>query len=139
MIIAERKPIKELLDMLAGHDQVLLVGCKGCVMVCNAGGVKEVGALATVMPLRSAREARAIHKNKKRRGVEVFRDVMTRLEGVPEQAQAQEGLKICIEQMMQALKEMKGVQGVHIMSAGWEEAIPELVKESGLQRPQAKG
>ncbi|MDI6790878.1 MAG: methylenetetrahydrofolate reductase [Thermodesulfobacteriota bacterium] len=100
------------------------------------GLIEKCSILATVMPLRSAREARAIHEE--RRGVEVSRDVMTRLEGVLEPEQAQEGLKICAEQM-QALKEMKGVQGIHIMSAGREEVIPELIKKSGLETARAKG
>lgn len=100
------------------------------------GLIEKCSILATVMPLRSAREARAIHE--KRRGIEVSRDILTRLEGVPEQAQAQEGLKICIEQM-QVLKEMKGVRGIHIMSAGREEVIPELIKESGLETARARG
>ncbi|MFZ5994353.1 MAG: methylenetetrahydrofolate reductase [Thermodesulfobacteriota bacterium] len=99
------------------------------------GLIEKCLILATVMPLRSAREARAIHE--KRRGVEVSQDIMTRLGGVPEPEQAREGLRICAEQI-QALKEMKGVRGVHIMSAGREEVIPELIKESGLETARAK-
>jgi len=60
MIIAERKPIKELLEMLAGHDRVLLVGCKGCVTVCNAGGVREVGVLASALRIARRRQGRPI-------------------------------------------------------------------------------
>ena len=55
MIIAEGKPIKEILDMIAPYDKILLVGCKGCVTVCSTGGEKEVGILASA--LRLARKA----------------------------------------------------------------------------------
>ena len=55
MIIAEGKPIKEILDMIAPYDKILLVGCKGCVTVCSTGGEKEVGILASA--LRLARQA----------------------------------------------------------------------------------
>ena len=54
MIVAERKPIEELLDMVKDFQKILIVGCKGCVTVCNAGGRKEVGILASI--IRLARE-----------------------------------------------------------------------------------
>jgi len=54
MIIAERKPIEEILEMVRAFKKILIVGCKGCVTVCNAGGRKEVGILASI--IRLARE-----------------------------------------------------------------------------------
>lgn len=51
MIIAERKPMKELLSMVSGVKRLLIVGCRGCVAVCSAGGDKEVAILAAALRL----------------------------------------------------------------------------------------
>ncbi len=55
MIIADGKPVKEILAMIAPYQKIVLAGCKGCVTVCSAGGEKEVGILASA--LRLARQA----------------------------------------------------------------------------------
>jgi len=53
MVIAESKPVSEILEMIKEYNKVLVAGCKGCVTVCNAGGQKEVEILAS--ELRIAR------------------------------------------------------------------------------------
>lgn len=55
MIIAEAKPIQEILALIEPYDKILIIGCKGCVSVCSTGGEKEVGILASA--LRLARQA----------------------------------------------------------------------------------
>jgi ferredoxin len=47
MIVAEQKPFEEIKGLIAGADNVLVVGCGTCVTVCFAGGEKESGILAT--------------------------------------------------------------------------------------------
>jgi ferredoxin len=49
MIVADRKTIGEIRDMIRGHDRVLLVGCGTCVTVCLAGGEREVGILGSAV------------------------------------------------------------------------------------------
>jgi ferredoxin len=51
MIIAERKPLNEIKNFILGKQKVLLVGCRGCVTVCNSGGPKEVEVLASLLKL----------------------------------------------------------------------------------------
>jgi ferredoxin len=51
MIIAERKPLEEIKEMIAGYKRILLVGCGTCVTICWAGGEKEVGILSSQLRL----------------------------------------------------------------------------------------
>ncbi len=60
MIVAERKPLNELVAMVDRCKKVLVLGCKGCVTVCNAGGVKEVGILASALRIAAKKEGREL-------------------------------------------------------------------------------
>ena len=57
MIIAEQKPMDEILGFLQGHRKVLVLGCGTCVTVCLAGGEREVATLASVLRLGGKLEA----------------------------------------------------------------------------------
>lgn len=61
MILAELKPIEEILSYLGGAERVLLVGCHGCVTVCGAGGQKEVDLLADALELAHKAKGLTIH------------------------------------------------------------------------------
>lgn len=60
MIIAERKPLKEIRDMLAGYKKILMVGCGTCVTICWAGGEKEVQILSSQLKLASSKQEREL-------------------------------------------------------------------------------
>ena len=45
MIIAEKKPIEEIIDEVKDFNRLLILGCNECVTVCEAGGKKEVEIL----------------------------------------------------------------------------------------------
>jgi ferredoxin len=49
MIVADKKPIEEIIEDIKNHKKVLVLGCNECVTVCEAGGKKEVGILASAL------------------------------------------------------------------------------------------
>jgi len=49
MIVADKKPIEEIVEELKTHKKILILGCNECVTVCEAGGKKEVGILASAL------------------------------------------------------------------------------------------
>jgi len=49
MIVAEKKPIEEIIDEVKDFQKILIAGCNECVTVCEAGGKKEVGILASAL------------------------------------------------------------------------------------------
>jgi ferredoxin len=60
MIIANPKPINEILDMIQDAKKILIIGCKGCVTVCNVGGTKEVGILASTLKIARKKQGNPI-------------------------------------------------------------------------------
>jgi ferredoxin len=53
MIVAERKKIPELVDILHGHKKILVLGCGTCVTVCLAGGEREVSIISSALRIAS--------------------------------------------------------------------------------------
>jgi len=69
-------------------------------------------------------------------GMDVPDEIISRLQGVARDKQAEEGIKIALEQIAE-FKEMKGVAGVHLMAIEWEHRVPEIAERAGmLPRPQ---
>jgi len=84
---------------------------------------------------RSAKAARYLRDTVP--GIDVPADVVARLEGAPPERQAEEGIRIAAE-IVQELRGMSGLAGVHLISIKGDEAIVRLVEESGLlPRPAA--
>jgi ferredoxin len=69
MIVADRKPLVEIQGMVANSSKILVVGCKGCVTVCNVGGLKEVEILASSL---------RIGRNKNGKSMEIDEAVLER-------------------------------------------------------------
>lgn len=65
MIVADRKAIGEIIEMIKDCNKVLIVGCKGCVTVCNVGGDKEVGILASTLRIARKKEGHPIEVDEK--------------------------------------------------------------------------
>ncbi len=64
-------------------------------------------------------------------GVHIPYDIIQRLQKTPKKKKRQEGKNICVE-IIQQLKEIEGVAGVHIMAYRQEELVAEIVEEAGL-------
>jgi ferredoxin len=58
MIVAERKPLGEIAEMIAPYQKVTVIGCRSCVAICLAGGEKEVKMLVSAMKLKNRKEGR---------------------------------------------------------------------------------
>lgn len=102
--------------------------------VVDRGLDRKVAILAGLTPLKSVGMAK--YMKTRVPGMDVPDEIIKRLSGVPKDRAAEEGMKICVEQI-QELKEIKGVRGFHIMAVEWEEKVPEIVKAAGLYpRPE---
>ncbi|OQX18793.1 MAG: hypothetical protein BWK76_06560 [Desulfobulbaceae bacterium A2] len=51
MIVAERKPLSEIVTMVRDCKKILVLACRGCVTVCSAGGEREAEILASLVRL----------------------------------------------------------------------------------------
>jgi len=119
--------------------------------VCDMGLHEKVYILAGVAPIKSLGAAR--YMATKVPGMDVPQEIIDRMaaavKGIPSpkaikdpeekrevrrrrrEAWEAEGIKICVE-VIQQVREIPGVSGVHIMAIEWEEAVPEIVKRAGL-------
>jgi len=96
-------------------------------MICEQGLDKQVHILAGIIPIRSAGMARYMRDYVS--GVSVPDELVTRMEDAADAKT--EGVNIGIE-LIEQMKEIPGVHGVHIMAVGWEDIVPEIVERTGL-------
>ena len=97
--------------------------------VCDLGLDEKVFILVGVGPLRSERAAEFMRT--KVPGVVIPDEIVERLRKTPKEEKQSEGKRICIE-IIQQVKEIKGVSGVHVMAYRQEELVAEIIEEAGL-------
>jgi methylenetetrahydrofolate reductase (NADPH) len=99
------------------------------VQVEDLGLFGKVFVLAGVGPLRSAKTADWMRRNVP--GMFVPDALVARLGGAKDQAA--EGRAICVE-LIQEMREIRGISGVHIMAYRQEESVQEIVERTGVLR-----
>ncbi|MBP9676200.1 MAG: methylenetetrahydrofolate reductase C-terminal domain-containing protein [Anaerolineaceae bacterium] len=90
----------------------------------------KVYILAGISPLRSFKSALFMHEEVP--GVRIPQAILQRIEKAEAGGNAQEeGIQIALE-MIEKIRKYEGVNGLHIMTVGWEEVVPRLLQDSGL-------
>jgi methylenetetrahydrofolate reductase (NADPH) len=106
--------------------------------VVDLGVHQQVYLLAGVGPLKTPGAARYMRDQVP--GMDVPDEIVERMEaagkGIEDKkaraaAFKEEGIKICVE-LIQQMREIEGVAGVHIMAIEWEEAVPVIAERAGL-------
>jgi methylenetetrahydrofolate reductase (NADPH) len=93
--------------------------------VRDAGTHEEVFILAGVGPLASARSAEWIRSHVP--GIHIPDAVIRRLKGAEDQKE--EGVRICVD-LINEIREIEGVHGIHIMAFRQEHRVGEIVERS---------
>ncbi len=92
--------------------------------------IDKVSILIGIAPLKGYKVAEYLHT--KVPGVTLPEKILSRLMKAGESA-PEEGVQITLE-IIDAIKRKQGVNGIHIMTLGWEAIVERIVKESGLSK-----
>ena len=98
-------------------------------MVADLGLVGKVFIIPSIGIPRSARSAHFMRE--KVPGLHVPESLVARLERTPQARQAEEGVKIAVE-LVNAVREIPGVSGVHLIGIKWEEGVVQVAEAAGL-------
>lgn len=97
--------------------------------VRSAGLHERTHIVASVRPLASAEQAVALQKRHPSAGISDVLIARLRKAANP----AQEGIAMCAEIAAKA-KDTQGVHGIHVLSAGREDALASILQQAGLAR-----
>lgn len=96
----------------------------------EAGLTGRTAILAGVFPLESAEEAEFL--SRKYTEFQIPEAVIQRLKSAGDSStQKKEGLALCVETISR-IRTFKGLRGIHLLSGGKEEVLPEILSASGL-------
>jgi methylenetetrahydrofolate reductase (NADH) len=99
--------------------------------VADLGLAGRCRILAGVGPVRSLRALD--HMRTGVPGLHIPDEVDRRLRAVPADQVAEEGARICAE-IIEQVRDIPGVSGVHVMAPGYEHGIPGILERAGLAR-----
>ncbi|MCX6054168.1 MAG: methylenetetrahydrofolate reductase C-terminal domain-containing protein [Chloroflexi bacterium] len=89
--------------------------------------LERVFLLAGISPIRSVKAAYAMRQVP---GVRIPDWIIKRMEGAADARE--ESVQITLE-LIEKVRRMPGVRGIHFMAVGWESIVPRLIQESGLR------
>jgi methylenetetrahydrofolate reductase (NADPH) len=98
-------------------------------MARDKGLHERVKILAGVAPIKSVGAAK--YMKTRVPGMDVPDSTVARLQGVPKDQVSKEGIKLCID-IINQVREIEGVAGIHLMAIEWEETVPAIVEAAGL-------
>jgi methylenetetrahydrofolate reductase (NADPH) len=102
--------------------------------VRDQGLHEKAHILASVLPIKSVEMARRMRSIP---GVRLADSIVEQIEQASDVKET--GLRICV-QLIEQLKRVPGVHGIHIMAVAWEDVVPDIVKAAGLSpRPARPG
>jgi len=90
----------------------------------------KVYILAGVTPIRSKRMAQYLHHNIP--GVRLPQSILDRYEAAKEDDYEELGVEIALE-LIEKIKDKPGINGLHLMSVGWEAIVPRIIADAGLK------
>ncbi len=96
-------------------------------LVVKEGLHKKTYILAGLTPVRSHKALRYMKNNVA--GMSIPDELIQRMEAAEEPKE--EGVKICVE-MIEQIKNIEGVAGIHLMPIGWESITPVILERAGL-------
>jgi methylenetetrahydrofolate reductase (NADPH) len=140
----EWRPLRLAKKLEAGADFIQTQYCfdierfrEYMARVRDLGLHERLFILVGVGPLRSERAA--LYLRGKVPGVVIPDTIIERLRKTPERNQREEGKRICIE-IIQQVREIEGVAGIHVMAYRQEDLVAEIINQAGLlPRPRRSG
>jgi methylenetetrahydrofolate reductase (NADPH) len=107
--------------------------------VRDLGLNQHCGVIASVGPIRSLK---ALDLLSNLPGVYIPDEVRQRVQSTPAERLEQDAIDLCSE-TIRGLRQMPGIDGVHIIASGWDDFIPEVLTRSGIgnraERSKAEG
>ena len=130
----EFRPLRLEKKVRAGSDFIQTQGvfdverfARYMELVCERGLHEQTYILAGIIPMKSAGMARYMRDYVA--GLTVTDELVKRMEDAEDAKE--EGVKIAVE-LIEQLREIEGVKGVHIMAVAWESIVPVIVERAGL-------
>ena len=140
----EWRPLRLAKKIVAGADFIQTQYCfdvprfrQFMERVRDMGLDEEVFILVGVGPLRSEKAAEFMRTRVP--GIVIPDELVERLRKTAKERKQAEGKRICVE-IIQQVREIRGVAGVHVMAYRQEEMVAEIIEEAGLlPRPMKLG